>query len=545
MTQPETHQSDSAQQTLTAPLPAPVVEPRGRWVPSLVWLIPLLAALIGIALAGQAILASGPTIVISFKTAEGLEPNITKVKYKDVDIGEVKNIKLSEDLSQVLVAVELTRNAASFAVTDTRFWVVRPRIAASGVSGLNTLLSGSYIGVDAGQTSQVCKEFTGLETPPAITGDQKGQQFTLHSDTLGSLDIGSPVYYRRVPVGRVVTSQLDKDGSGVTLSIFIHAPYDQYVRTNTRFWHASGINLNLNANGFNLNTQSLVAVLIGGIAFQTPPGQTLNQAAPNNSHFQLAADEADAMRGTGAQPIRIVFNFAQSLRGLSVGAPVDFRGITLGQVESIGVAYNPKTQTLRMPVTAILYPDRLSQSFAQAFNPKGQEQKAQLLTSLSKRGLRAQLRTGNLLTGQLYVALDMFPKAAPVKFDPTRQPFELPTLPNTLDQLQLQVTELVRKLDKIPFDEIGLHLNSTLKRTNHLLQQLETQLAPQARDLLLSAQKTFDAANATLQQGSPLQADIHQALTALTRTLQSLNALADYIERHPEALIHGKPRDNQ
>ncbi|BBO60230.1 intermembrane transport protein PqiB [Mycoavidus sp. B2-EB] len=544
MTKPKTRNSNSAQQPLAARLPTPVVEPRGRWVPSLVWLIPLLAALIGIGLAGQAILASGPTIVISFKTAEGLEPGITKVKYKDVEIGEVKEIKLSKDLSQVLVEVELTRNATSFAVTDTRFWVVRPRIAANGVSGLNTLLSGSYIGVDAGQANQVCKDFIGLETPPAITGDQKGQPFTLHSDTLGSLDIGSPVYYRRVPVGRVVASQLDKDGRGVTLSIFIHAPYDQYVRANTRFWHASGINLNLNANGFDLNTQSLVAMFIGGIAFQTPPGQTLNQAAPNNSHFQLAADEADAMQGTGAQPIRIVFNFAQSLRGLSVGAPVDFRGITLGQVESIGVDYNPKTHTLRMPVTAILYPDRLSQSFAQAFNPKGQEQKAQLLTTLSKRGLRAQLRTGNLLTGQLYVALDMFPKAAPVKFDPTRQPFELPTLPNTLDQLQLQVTELVRKLDKIPFDEIGLHLNSTLKRTNHLLQQLETQLAPQARDMLLSAQKTFDAANATLQQGSPLQTDIHQALTALTRTLQSLNALADYIERHPEALIHGKSRDN-
>ncbi|GGD58287.1 intermembrane transport protein PqiB [Caballeronia grimmiae] len=524
-------------------LPEPVIEPRSRWLPSLVWVIPIVAALIGVFLVVKTVSSRGPTVTISFVSAEGLEPGKTKVKYKDVDVGTVKTITLSKDHSRVLVDVQLTKEATDFAVKDTRFWVVRPRVAASGVTGLSTLLSGSYIGVDAGKSTEDQTYFVGLETPPAVTGDQKGHTFTLHGESLGSLDIGSPVYYRRVQVGQVTAFSLDKDGTGVTMQVFVNAPYDQYVGGNSRWWHASGVDLRLDSSGFTLNTQSLATVVLGGIAFQTPPNQEAGPQAKENATFRLASDQADAMRDPDGDPVRVVMNFNQSLRGLSVGAPVDFRGIVLGQVTGIGVRYDQQSHSFMMPVTIDLYPDRLGRRARAALPEQGTAASHDMLELLVKRGLRGQLRTGNLLTSQLYVALDFFPKAPPAKVSASNDPLELPTVPNTLDELQLQIADIARKLDKIPFDEIGKNLNGSLKNANALFDQLGKEVVPEVRDTLTQAKKTFGEAQSALQQDSPLQSDVHQAMQELTRTLQSLNSLADYLERHPESLLRGKPGD--
>jgi len=253
--------------------PDPDVEPRRSWLPSLVWVVPLIAALIGVALVVKSITERGPVITISFNNAEGLEPGKTQVKYKDVVVGSVKAITLSKDHSHVEAAVQLSKQADDFAVKDTRFWVVRPRIGASGVSGIGTLLSGAYIGVDAGRSKDAQNAFVGLEAPPPVTGDQKGRRFTLHGESLGSIDIGSPIFYRRMQVGQVYGLSLDKDGKGVTMQVFVAAPYDQYVGTNSRWWHASGVNVRLDSNGFVVNTQSVTSILIGGLSFRAPPGQ--------------------------------------------------------------------------------------------------------------------------------------------------------------------------------------------------------------------------------------------------------------------------------
>ncbi|HEF5875813.1 TPA: MCE family protein [Burkholderia cenocepacia] len=523
--------------------PDPAISTKSGWLPSLVWLVPLIAALIGIGLVIKSVRERGPEITISFHSAEGLEPGKTQVKYKDVEIGTVKTIKLSKDLSRVLVEVQLKKEAEDFAVKGSRFWIVRPRVGATGVSGLGTLLSGAYIGVDAGHGQDTQTDFTGLETPPAVTGDQKGTQYVLRGDSLGSVDIGSPVYYRRVQVGQVVGFSLDKDGTGVTFNVFVNAPYDQYVGMNTRWWQASGVDLRLDSSGLKLNTQSLATVILGGIAFQTPPNQGTGATAPNNTTFRLGSDEGDAMRDPDGQPLQVVMNFNQSLRGLAVGAPVDFRGIVLGEVTNIGIDFDPKTKNFLMPVTINVYPERLGRRFRETIESKGEPARREIVERLVQHGLRGQLRTGNLLTSQLYVALDFFPKAPAVKIDTSHLPFELPTVPNTLDELQLQVADIAKKLDKVPFDQIGANLNSALANADKLFKQLDTQVAPEARDTLSAAKQTFSTAEATLQQDSPLQSDVRGALKELTRTLQSLNALADYLERHPESLLKGKPGD--
>ena len=525
--------------------PDPAISTKSGWLPSLVWLVPLIAALIGIGLVIKSVRERGPEITISFHSAEGLEPGKTQVKYKDVEIGMVKTIKLSKDLSRVLVQVQLKKEAEDFAVKGSRFWIVRPRVGATGVSGLGTLLSGAYIGVDAGHGQDTLTDFTGLETPPAVTGDQKGTQYVLRGDSLGSVDIGSPVYYRRVQVGQVVGFSLDKDGTGVTFNVFVNAPYDQYVGMNSRWWQASGVDLRLDSSGLKLNTQSLATVILGGIAFQTPPNQDSGATAPNNTTFRLGSDEGDAMRDPDGQPLQVVMNFNQSLRGLAVGAPVDFRGIVLGEVTNIGIDFDPKTKNFLMPVTMNVYPERLGRRFRETIESKGEPARREIVERLVQHGLRGQLRTGNLLTSQLYVALDFFPKAPAAKIDAARQPLELPTVPNTLDELQLQVADIAKKLDKVPFDQIGANLNSALSNADKLFKQLDTQVAPEARDTLSAAKQTFSTAEATLQQDSPLQSDVRGALKELTRTLQSLNALADYLERHPESLLKGKPGDQQ
>jgi len=325
--------------------------------------------------------------------------------------------------------------------------------------------------------------------------------------------------------------------------VFVSAPFDQYVGTNSRWWHASGVDLRLDSSGFKLNTQSLATVIVGGLSFESPPGQGVGAQAPNNMTFRLGSDEADAMREPDGVPLRVVMNFNQSLRGLSVGAPVDFRGIVLGQVTNIGIDYDPQKRSFTMPVTMNLYPDRLGKRFRETAPVPGSIAGQTMLQQLVKHGLRGQLRTGNLITSQLYVALDIFPKAPPATVDVASDPLELPTIPNTLDELQLQVADIAKKLDKVPFDQIGANLNSALKNADQLFTRLDKEVVPQARDTLAAAKQTFGSAEATLQQDSPLQSDVHQALQELTRTLQSLNALSDYLERHPESLLRGKSGD--
>ncbi|MBC7751342.1 MAG: MCE family protein, partial [Candidatus Saccharibacteria bacterium] len=242
------------------------------WRFSLVWLIPLIALAIGLSLFAKAILETGPTITVAFRTAEGLQAGKTTVRYKEVDIGLVRRIELADDRSHVIVQIELSSAARSFAVDDTKFWVVRPRIGAGGISGINTLFSGAYIGVSGGKSQIDKKDFVGLEAPPIITGDDAGRIFVLRSSDLGSLDTGSPIYYRRINVGQVSSYKLASDGKSVEVQAFVKSPYDRYVTTDTRFWHASGIDVSLNASGFQVNTQSLASIVSGGIAFGFPEG---------------------------------------------------------------------------------------------------------------------------------------------------------------------------------------------------------------------------------------------------------------------------------
>jgi len=531
-------------------VPSAVAVSKRRRSPQLVWLIPIVAALIGGWLAVKTILDKGPTITITFKTAEGLEAGKTKVKYKNVDVGEVKEIKLSKEVKGVVATVELVKGTEEHLVEDTRFWVVRPRIAGGQVSGLGTLFSGSYIGVDLGKSGNKRREFVGLEVAPIVTADVPGRQFVLRADNLGSLQVGSPVYFRQETVGSVTAHEVNSDGQGVTFKVFVNAPYDQYVNANTRFWNASGIDVTVDASGIKVDTQSIVSILIGGIAFEALPGLGQQSPSEENHEFLLASDRAAAMKNLDTISNPVQFQFTQSLRGLTIGAPVEFRGITIGEVKSVNVELNKTQDSFIFPVSGVLYPGRIiammSKPGASEYRTDDESRRARW-DHLVAKGLRAQLKTGNLLTGQLYVALDFFPNAPEAHIDWTASPPIMPTVGGGLEEFQQTLTSIATKIEKMQFEEIGKDvrqnmkaLNRALESADKLVKRFDMEVTPTAKSTLEDVRKTLRSADQALAADAPLQQDLRVSLRELTRAAQSLRQLTELLERQPESLIKGK-----
>jgi len=520
----------------------------------LVWILPAVVVLAGAFVVVREKLAQGIAIEIRFENAEGLEANKTKVKYKEVDIGDVSDIRVSQDRKQVIVTADIHRNSKEYLVDDTRFWVVRPRVSGAGISGLGTLVSGPYISIDVGDSTVKREDFIGLEVPPIVTSDLPGREFILHADDLGSLGIGSSVFYRHISAGQVVAYTLDPGGTGVTVKIFVNAPFDAFVTASTRFWQASGIDMSLNSDGVKLRTESLTSIIEGGIAFQSLPGGETARAA-QDTVFLLYDGEDRAMRPYEGEIRSFVMYFKGSLRGLSAGAPVELHGITVGEVKSVDLEFDQAAGTLDFPVVVDVYPQRmrghLHRAAASAKQGSGDAASRAMIDALVAHGLRAELKTGNLLTGQQFVDLDVHQDAPKEKIAWAPQPAIFPTVSSGLNDLQDSVATIAKKLSKVPFDQLSYRLmnaltslDQTLKSANHLLQNVDSNIAPQIQATLSEAQAAMKNAKDLLSQDSASQNDLGSALLQVSRAAKSISALADYLERHPESLLRGKPADS-
>ena len=520
-------------QTPLPPVPeSKAVAKRQRGV-SLVWIIPILAALVGAWVAVTRILSAGPKITITFASAEGLEAGKTKIQYKGVDIGTLTTIRLSRDHQRVLATAQMAPRTEDFLVADTQFWVVRPRISGANVTGLGTLISGAFIGTEIGDSKTEKRDFVALDTPPVISGGAPGRFFVLKTPDLGSLDTGTPIFFRRLQVGQVASYQLDKDGQFFTLKVFVRAPYDLYVTPNTRFWQASGVDVKLSASGLSVETQSLLSILIGGIAFETPGNSPVLPAAATNTIFSLYDSRHEAFQPPARYPQTYQLIFNESVRGLAPGAPVDFRGIQIGEVAEVQAQVDMKNFTFSVPVTIHLDPQRLGVQ-VRDLRP-GTDlavMRRKLIDSLVAHGVRAQLRTGNLLTGSVYVALDFFPGAAPATVDWSQAPVQLPTTRGQLEATEASIENIIKKIDKMPLQQIGDNLQRTLA-------DLDLTVVS-ARGTLVSARSTLDSANSFIEPNSLQSQELDSTLAEVRRAARSVRVLADYLERHPEALLHGK-----
>ena len=523
------------------------VEVSRRRISSL-WLVPLVATLIGAWLVYDTLSKQGPKVTITFHTADGIEEGKTKLKLKEVEIGVVESVRVKEDLSGVVITASLAPHVEPFLTDTTRFWVVRPRLGAKGISGLGTLVSGAFIEVDPGKGGEARRDFEGLETPPVIKANTSGREYLLKAKRLGSLMTGSPVHYRGIEVGEVFGHDLSDDNREVLVHIFIHAPHHGLVKDNTRFWNVSGLRISVGADGMKVRTGTLQTLALGGIAFKTPDSLSPGMPSPEGSTFTLYEDKEEVAAAQITQKYPWVMNFEGSVRGLSPGAAVEFKGLKVGVVKDVRLEFDKETLESRIPVLVEIEPERITVAGSGRRNqaPSYEEHK-KTVQILIERGLRARLKTGNLITGQLIVDMEMRPETE-LKFSAADDRYpEIPTIPSSIEEITGSITTVLNKIEELPLKDLADSLLSavksvdeTMQRLNKLAKSVDKDLAPQATLAMGEAHKALKAVREAVADDSPLRYDLETMLRELADASRSIRLLAEYLESNPNALIYGK-----
>lgn len=536
---------------------------------SLIWAIPAVTALVGGWLAWTTLSERGPLITITFETAEGLQANQSHVRHKDVDMGVVQKVALTPDLKRVQVTVRMNREAESLLTDKAQFWVVRPRFFAGSISGLQTLFSGSYIDLlPAATGGEEKRDFVGLENPPVLQSDVPGRTFLLQADRIGSLNLGSTIMFRDLEVGEVLGWDVGEMARSITIHAFVREPFDKYVHDNSRFWNASGVKLELGGTGLQVHLESLRAVVLGGIAFETPDDPTVTTESAPNHAFSLFQSQEAADASNYKRSVAFIANFNSSVAGLNTGAAVTVRGLKIGEVTNVSLVYDKTLDNVVVPVHFTLEPERIA-----LLNLPSDGDLDTRMADLVQRGLRVKLETANIVTGQKQLAIDIYhdvPAAAVAKEGGA---YVIPVLGGSADDVVTAATSLVNRLNDIPFESIGKNLDQTLAGVNALVNDKELgQSVTALRSTLASTQALVEnlnrgvssltprlpgmAANleASVQHTNKLIAsldnayggdsrfsrDVGRLMSQLSDAARSIRVLADLLSRHPEALIRGR-----
>ncbi|MBV9249424.1 MAG: MCE family protein [Acetobacteraceae bacterium] len=544
---------------------------RSRRVSAL-WLIPLVAVVIGAWLAWDTLSKQGPTIAISFESAEGLQAGQSQLKFKELVLGTVKSLDLTSDHKRVVATVATTHQATPLLLDNTEFWVVKPRLFAGNISGLETLLSGAYIGMRPSEApGKHQTKFVGREVPPVLEADVPGRTFLLKADRIGSISLGSPVYYRDINVGEVLGWDFSDMAEHVTIRAFIRQPFDSYVRDDTRFWNASGVSIKLGGAGVQVQVESLKAVLLGGIAFETPMSKSPGETSVADHVFPLFEDRAAANNASYRRKIPLVSYFSGSVRGLEPGGEVTTHGLLVGHVTDVQLSYDHTKDRVLAPVHYEIEPERILGIGAKSFYPST----ADAVEDLVKRGFRATLQSSSLITGQQMISIEVLPDAPPATVSLEGSDFVMPTAPGGgFEGLQAAATELLVKVNTIPFDQIGKSLDGILSSANSLasgpqaqqtladlsaavhtldglLQRVDSGVGPAMRQLpAMTAELQATVANAnkllvSLGNGygdnTRFNRELERLLMQLNDAVRSIRSLTDMLTRHPEALVKGRP----
>lgn len=516
---------------------------------SAIWLIPLVAVAIGGWLAWDTLSKKGPLITVSFQTAEGLEAGKSLLKFKDIVFGTVKALRLSNDHKRVVVTIATTRQAEPLLEDHTEFWVVKPRLFAGSVSGLETLLSGSYIGMLPGPANgKARREFTGKEDPPILEADVPGTTFQLKAARLGSISLGSPVFFRDLSVGEVLGWDIADMAESVTLRVFIREPFDKYVRDNTRFWNASGISVKLGGTGVDVQMESLRALLLGGVAFDTPKDEGPATAPVADNVFPLFSDRDAANSASYTRKIPAVSYFPGSVNGLAAGSEVTMHGLVVGHVTDVRLHYDPAKNIIVAPVRFDVEPERIVGVGVQHMPTD------MVVDEVVKRGLRASLQSASLITGQQVVALEFVKDAPPAAVTKEGENFVIPTTESGgFASLTSSATEVLNKVNTIPFNDIGKSLLSALKGVTETVRDPDIQKTlRRLPEVEASLQGTLTNANKAMQSfdsgygnNSQFNRDVERLLAQLNDATRSVRALADLLARNPEALVKGRAKGAQ
>jgi len=555
-------------------VPPPIAPTTARRRIPVIWLVPLVAVAIGAWLAWDTLSKEGPTIKVSFRNAAGLEAGKSLLKFKDIAFGTVKDLTLSADNTRVVVTIATVRKTEPLLNDQAEFWVVKPRLFAGSVSGLETLLSGAYIGMRPGkETGKPKREFVGSEDPPVLEADVSGHTFQLKAARLGSISLGSPVFFRDLSVGEVLGWDIADMAESVTIHAFIREPFDRYVHDDTRFWNASGISVKLGGTGIEVQMESLRALLLGGIAFDTPKGEKPADAKLATQVFPLFADRDTAAAASYTRKIPLVSYFPGSVRGLAPGSEVILHGLVVGHVTSVRLMFDLAKDAILAPVRFEVEPERIVGVGVQYLPPE------KVVDELVRRGLRASLQSASLITGQQVVALDFVRDAPLATVTKEGADFVLPTTEGGgFASLASSATDLLNKVNTIPFDDIGKNLSGILQGLNATVQDPETkkaltelaaaiasvqevasnlnkgsapalrrlpEIAASLQSSLTNANKLILSIDSGYGDNTKFNRDLGRLLVQLNDATRSIRSLADLLTRHPDALVKGRPTGGQ
>jgi paraquat-inducible protein B len=522
------------------------LKPHGKF--SWIWMIPIVAGALVIYLAYVNYAKHGPTITVTFSTADGLQVDQTLVKHKAVGLGTVEEIVLAKDMSQVTVKIQMDATAKDIMTDHARFWVVRPRFSAGNLSGLETLVSGAYIEVDPGAPGGKKEtHFKGLETPPGRTSDEPGHVFLIKANKLGSLSVGAPVYYRDVEVGELLSYDLG-DGLGpVSLRVFVRAPYDKFVHPQTRFWNASGISIVMGSEGMHIELESIQTVISGGLAFETPRINEQDPPAEDNAQFHLFEDKAKADSAFYQVNIPYVTYFETSVQGLSNGAPVQLFGVQIGSVTDVKLVYDEDKKQMVARVAFELQPERILSKTEPTNAAVADARKMPFVDN----SVHVVLESSSLLTGAKDLSLvykSNDGSKSQVSLQKEGDATVLPSQGGGVDNLTAQLSDVATKVNKIPFEDIGNNIDAMTKSFNHLANQVDAKATPalaQLPGIMASAQGAVDKANGALGeagygQNSQFQHGLERLTNQMNDAMRNIRVLADYLDRHPEALLRGR-----
>ncbi|GAB2798189.1 intermembrane transport protein PqiB [Halomonas shantousis] len=516
-----------------------------------IWIVPLVAVLIGLWMVYDSYSRRGPVITLTMQNAEGIEAGKTLVKSRNVEVGRVAEVELSEDFSHTIATVRMDPDTERMLNDRTRFWVIKPRIDREGISGLGTVLSGAYIQLLPGQSEEPQRHFEVLDHPPVAPPDAAGLRIELVSQLGNSLRTGDPVTYQGYTVGRVESTEFNPETREMRHQLYIQSPYDVLVTDTTRFWTASGFGLRLDSEGFRLNVESFETLLSGGVTFGVPEDVVMGQPVTAGETFTLYADEESARQGTYNRYIEYVLLVDDTVRGLSRGAPVEYRGVRVGTVVSVPwhfTAPQPDSrQRFAIPVLIHLEPQRLEDGKMDY----SLEQWRARIDRMFEHGLRATLKTGNLLTQALYVDLNFVQDAPNYNAETFEGKAIFPTTSGGLAQIQQQVTELLEKINGLQIEPILDRLNGNLQASQATLEEVQDTAAsinallndPALKDMPRSLNDTIEELRSTLEgfsADSQGYQELVNTLSSLETLLRDLQPVARTLSEQPNALIFDK-----
>lgn len=520
-----------------------------------IWIVPVMAVAIGIWMLYYTQKNQGPVITLVTLNAEGIVAGKTQIKSRSVDIGRVESVQLSEDLSKVLIKAQMNPGIEALLNEDSQLWVVKPTVGRGGVSGLNTLLSGAYIELQPGKAAVQKYYYELLDSPPIAPADAPGVRVTLLSDDATALAVGDPVLYHGYAVGTVETSNFVAEQGHMTYQLFIRAPYDALVTENVRFWQASGMALDVSAQGVRVELASIATLLSGGVHFDVLEGWPVGDKVASNSEFQLFKNQKAIKEGLYTEYNEYLLFFDESIRGLTAGAPLEYKGVRIGTVAMAPYFFNmdnPLDVAFKkgIPVLVRVEAGRLAGEMSL-------KKLAQELETAVQHGLRAVLKTGSLLTGALYIELvqtDAVIETPQVKVEVPAladaeqsekvevttaeppafssegfvpAPFTLadhaglkimPTAPSGLANIEQKVLQVLDKVNSLPVEDVLAQSSATLLQSEKMLKNAEQLI--QSLDQLVQ--------DKSVQQ---LPADIQQSLTELRKTLAGFSPGSPAYER--------------